>query len=246
MTQSDRKTVIITGASSGIGRSCALRLAAEGANLVLVGRNAEALQLVAPESNPKIYTCNLTDASEIKLLVDSLKKEVGPISDWLLAAGIHALRPLIMESPESLMNMWSTNVMSPLYLLGMAHKSRLISRGGSVVLFSSAAVRTGGGGQVSYAASKGAIEAITRGLAVEWASQKIRVNAIVPGVVRTPMSEKYLNKLTADQLSGLEASHLLGFGLPEDITGPALFLLSEEARWMTGSVVVVDGGYSAS
>jgi NAD(P)-dependent dehydrogenase (short-subunit alcohol dehydrogenase family) len=238
------KTIVITGASSGIGRSCATRLAQEGANLVLVCRNQAALQDSAPERVSKVCVCDLTNEDAVKSFVSELKQEIGPVYGWVLSAGIHDLRPLMMESTRSLWNMWAVNVQGSLGLLAVALKSRLLVRGGSVVLFSSAAAHVSGAGLVSYAASKGAIEAATRALALELAPSKIRVNAIAAGVVRTPMSERYLSKLSADQVGKLEADHPFGFGQPEDIAGPVSFLLSEDARWITGSVLVVDGGYS--
>jgi NAD(P)-dependent dehydrogenase (short-subunit alcohol dehydrogenase family) len=120
----------------------------------------------------------------------------------------------------------------------------MVAKGGSVVLFSSAAARKAGAGAASYAASKGAIEAATYALALELASQRIRVNAVSAGVVRTPMSEGFLSKLTAEQLSALEARHPMGLGAPKDVVGPVMFLLSDQARWITGTVLPVDGGYS--
>jgi NAD(P)-dependent dehydrogenase (short-subunit alcohol dehydrogenase family) len=81
-------------------------------------------------------------------------------------------------------------------------------------------------------------------LAVELAALNIRVNAVAPGVVRTPMSEAFLSKLTADQLIALETRHPMGLGMPDDVAGPVLFLLSKEARWITGIVLPVDGGYA--
>jgi NAD(P)-dependent dehydrogenase (short-subunit alcohol dehydrogenase family) len=149
-----------------------------------------------------------------------------------------------MESFSDIYRPWAINVQSCLGLLALLTKGRLIAKGGSIVLFSSAAARMAATGASSYAASKGAIESATRALATELAGQRIRVNAVSPGVVSTPMSEGFLGKLTAGQLIALEARHPLGFGTPDDVADPVLFLLSNDARWITGSVLSVDGGYS--
>ena len=176
------KKILVTGASSGIGRSCVLRLAQQQASLILVGRNEQALRSIAVEPQPRICVCDLTDETRIKLLVAELKKELGTIEGCVLAAGAHDVRPRMMESPTSLQKIWAVNVQACLGFLGAALKSRLLARGGAVVLFSSVAVRAGGPGLVAYASSKGAIEAATRSLALELASQRIRVNAVAPGV----------------------------------------------------------------
>jgi NAD(P)-dependent dehydrogenase (short-subunit alcohol dehydrogenase family) len=151
-----------------------------------------------------------------------------------------------METFQDIQRPWSINTQSCLGLLALLLKARLIAKGASVVLLSSAAARKAGAGAVSYAASKGAIESATYSLALELASQAIRVNAISPGVVRTPMSDAFLSKLTPEQVADLEARHPMGLGTPEDIAGPALFLLSNAARWITGAVLPVDGGYSVA
>jgi NAD(P)-dependent dehydrogenase (short-subunit alcohol dehydrogenase family) len=231
--------VLITGASSGLGKSCAERLAKEGAQLILVGRSKETLNPDHPR-----YACDLTDEAATKAMVAAIKTDVGPIEGWVLAAGSQDIRPLIMESAATLQSAFASNVQSSLGLIGQALKARVIQKGGSIVLFSSAATHAGGPGLVGYAAAKGALEAATRSLALELAGQKIRVNAIAPGVIRTRMSEKYLSKLTADQIAKIEAAHPLGFGTPEDVAGPVKFLLSEDARWITGSVLMIDGGLS--
>jgi NAD(P)-dependent dehydrogenase (short-subunit alcohol dehydrogenase family) len=243
MTDFAGKKILITGASSGIGRACALQLAALGAHIVAIGRNQATLaDLGLPSATT--YAIDLADEPSVKALMPRLKAEVGPLDGCVLAAGLHTFRPLMMESFADIHRPWSINVQSSLGILALLLKGRLIAKGGSIVLFSSAAARKAGAGAVSYAASKGAIEAATSALALELASQKIRVNAVSPGVVRTPMSQGFLSKLTAEQLSALEARHPMGIGLPEDVAGPVLFLLSSEARWITGVVLPVDGGYA--
>jgi NAD(P)-dependent dehydrogenase (short-subunit alcohol dehydrogenase family) len=236
------RTILITGASSGIGRACAQRLAAANAHIVAIGRNAATLQDLAA-GKAHTYAVDLADESAVKDMVARLKAEVGPLDGCVLSAGVHGLRPLMMESYKDLYRPWAVNVQGVLGVLALLVKNRLIAKGGSVVLFSSASARRGGAGMVSYAASKGAIEAATQALAAELVSQAIRVNAVAPGVVRTPMSEGFLKRLTPEQIATLEARHLMGFGTPEDVAGPVAFLLSQDARWITGIVLAVDGGY---
>jgi NAD(P)-dependent dehydrogenase (short-subunit alcohol dehydrogenase family) len=235
-------TVLITGASSGLGKCCAERLTAEGNTLVLIGRNEATLRESFPAA--KVYACDLTDEVALKATLTLAKTDSGPIGGWVLAAGVQAIRPLMMESAASLHASFAANVQSSLGLLALALKMRMVTAGGSIVLFSSAATHSGGAGLVGYAAAKGALEAATRSLAVELASQKVRVNAVAPGVIRTPMSEKYLGKLSPEQIAKIEEMHPLGFGQPEDVAGPVQFLLSEDARWITGSVMSIDGGLS--
>jgi NAD(P)-dependent dehydrogenase (short-subunit alcohol dehydrogenase family) len=242
LSEFEGRTVLVTGASSGLGRACALRLAQEGASLALVGRQADALQEVAAQTGGSVHVCDLSDESAMKAMVARLKAEIGEIHGWVLAAGMYELRPLMMETSASLQSCWAVNVQGALGLLAAALKARLVARGGSIVLFSSARTRAGGPGLVSYAATKGALEAATRSLAMELAGKQIRVNAVSPGVIRTRLTEKLLTKMTPEQVAHLEAEHPLGFGLPEDVAGPVRFLLSNDARWITGSVLAIDGG----
>ena len=220
-------------------------LAREGASVVLAGRNEQALQELAAETQGRHYLADLSDEAQVKQLIASVKADVGPLHGWVLAAGVQPVRPLLMESFATLQQAWAANVYSALGLVGGALKARLVDKGGSIVLFSSAAARAGGAGIVSYAAVKGALEAAARSLALELAGQGIRVNAIAPGVVRTPMSESYMAKLGADQAAKLESSHPLGFGETGDIASAVAYLVSDDSRWMTGSVLQLDGGLTS-
>lgn len=239
------KSVLITGASSGLGKACAQRLAADGYRVILAGRNQPSLEAVAAECGARYYVCDVKDETATRDMLGEVKQQCGPIHGWVLAAGIQELRPLMMEAVSSLQKTWEVNVLGTLGLLAQALKLRLVAKGGSIVLFSSAATLSGGAGLVSYAASKGALEAAARSLAIELAGQHIRVNSLAPGVILTPMSERYLGKLKPEQVEALRQAHPLGFGDPSDIAGTVGFLLSNDARWITGTTLVIDGGLTA-
>ncbi len=220
------KLVVVTGGTSGIGRACVEAVTEQGASAIAVGR----------------AVCDVTDEQSIKSFIAQLRERQTPIHGWVLAAGTQEIRPLMMDTFETLERGLRTNVLGSLGLIGAALKARLVAREGSIVFISSAATHAGGAGIVSYTAAKGALEGATRSLAMELSGQKIRVNTVAPGVVVTPMSEKYLAKLTEAQRASVEAAHPLGLGTPADVAGPVAFLLSAEARWITGTVLLADGG----
>jgi NAD(P)-dependent dehydrogenase (short-subunit alcohol dehydrogenase family) len=240
------KRYLLSGASSGIGKSCALRLAEEGAEVVLLGRNEASLAALRLANRARVYRVDLADEAAVKELVPRIKREVGQLDGLVLAAGVHTFRPLLMESYANLAEPFGINVQGSLGLFALAVKHRLLAHDSSVVLFSSAAAKRGSPGTVAYAASKGAIEAATRTLAIELASQRIRVNAVAPGIVRTPMSGGFFAKLTAEQIKMLKSRHPWGFGTPEDVAGAVAFLLSSDARWIAGAVLPVDGGFAVA
>jgi len=246
MRRFDGKTLLVTGASSGIGRATAKRFAEEGARVVIVDKNAEGLEqtLGSLGAGPHLSrVCDLTDEDATLSLAQSLVDVVGSVHGLVHAAGIHWLRPLQVTDARSLQEMLASHVGSSIAIIRGLVCKRLASKAGcAVALISSAAALKGEAATVAYAAAKGALLSAARALAVELARRKIRVNVVVPGVVRTPQSEAYLSKLPQDQVLAIEQAHLLGLGQPEDIAGALAFLLSDDARWMTGAALVIDGG----
>lgn len=159
----------------------------------------------------------------------------------VLAAGQHAFYPLQLMRGRTIDEMLANNVRSALLCTRAAVK--LAPRGGaSIVWVSSAAAILGQPAESLYAAAKGALVSACRSLATELAPRRIRVNAVAPGVVETPMSRAWLSLLNPDQVNAVRGRHLLGFGSPCDVAAGIAFLASDEARWITGTCLTIDGG----
>ncbi|MFN7939197.1 MAG: SDR family oxidoreductase [Bryobacteraceae bacterium] len=239
------RIVLVTGAASGLGEACATALAAAGVRLVLPVRRREAAQERFADPRHIVVDCDVSQEESVQNLVGLLRTEKIVLNGVVLAAGTQDIRPLSFETKATLQATWEVNVYGSLGLLAGLLKARRIAKESSIVLFSSAATQAGGIGLVSYAASKGALEGATRSLAMELASQRIRVNAIAPGVVETPMSGRYMGRMSAPQIEAVRASHPLGFGVPQDIASLVTFLVSDTAKWITGTVITIDGGLTS-
>jgi NAD(P)-dependent dehydrogenase (short-subunit alcohol dehydrogenase family) len=246
----DKRAVLITGASSGIGRASCVRAAAEGARVVLVARDHDRLEETRASLTSDVHhitrVCDVTDEAEVTKLADELRNEVGTLRGLVHCAGIHWLRPLQVTDTAALTLMLTSHVVSSAVLVRALVGRRLADREGcSVVLLASAAALQGVAGAAAYAAAKGAMVSLARTLAVELARRRVRVNAIAPGVVRTPQSAAFLSTLTPKQVQAITDDHPLGLGEPADVAGVVAFLLSDDARWVTGTTVVADGGLTA-
>ena len=248
------QTFLVTGASSGIGRSTVIRLASEGARIVLVARDysrlSEAREDILKETNSRsdhlIYSCDVSDEEAVIAMAKDLRKQGISLNGLVHCAGIHWLRPLQVTNSAVLQEMLTSHVVSSIAITRAIVTRRLATKEGcSIVWLSSAAALQGEAGTVAYAAAKGALISAVRALAVELARRNIRINAIAPGVVRTPQSESFLSNLSPEQVQAIVDDHLLGLGEPEDVAGVIAFLLSRDARWMTGTTIVVDGGLTA-
>jgi NAD(P)-dependent dehydrogenase (short-subunit alcohol dehydrogenase family) len=239
--------VLVTGASSGIGAEVARAAAACGARVVVHGRDNERLSRLLDELPGKghgIVVADLT-ADGLDSVVKSAVAQVGPLSGLVHAAGVHSAKPLRALRAVDIESTMQVNVTAAALLLKSlrmpAHRAESVS----VVLVSSVAGVVGQAGVAAYAACKGAVLSLSRSLAIELASERIRVNCVVPGMVPTPMSEGLMGKLTEEQRAAVVAEHPLGLGSVADVAVPIVFLLSEGSRWMTGSAMHVDGGFTA-
>ncbi len=243
------RTYLVTGASSGIGRATCLLLSAWGARILAVARHEDRLRALMAELAGTGHLFERADFETEEDWAAAAKEWAerhGRLHGLVHAAGVQTTEPLRMLDAQSFRRMWNIHVRAAMLLTkGFACRSAHAENGGSVVFISSILALVGQPAISSYAATKGALVSAVRALAIELAREHIRVNAIAPGYVKTPMFEAVRQTLGETQFTALNRLHPLGFGQPEDVAYAAGFLLSDAARWITGTTLVVDGGFTA-
>jgi NAD(P)-dependent dehydrogenase (short-subunit alcohol dehydrogenase family) len=245
------QTIVVTGASSGIGRAVAIACARAGAAVALVGRNETELQTTATQCGLQgKYSVIVNDLANYQLLEEIALRTVadlGRISGFVHCAGIQRIIPLRAMRPAAYEETLSLNVIAGFELARILSKKKYLStEGASFVYMSSVMGLVGEVSLSAYCASKGALVAGAKALALELAAKHIRVNAVCPGqVTATKMSASGFEALPESSQETIKAMHCLGVGGVDDVAYPVVFLLSQAARWVTGTSLVVDGGYSA-
>ena len=234
------KHVLITGASSGIGRSTAVLSASLGATLTIIGRNEkrlnDTLSSLSGEGH-KAVCCDLTCPDSVNDMVDSL-----PLLDGIVyCAGVQETCLTKNIDNQVLDKLMNTNFRSTVLLNSQILKKKKLKKNSSVVFISSVtALRCAEIGNAIYSSTKAAITSFARVLALELASRRIRVNIVSPGMVHTPLLDQL--DITAEQFRQDEHNYPLGYGKPEDVANTVAFLLTDATKWMTGSDIVLDGG----
>jgi NAD(P)-dependent dehydrogenase (short-subunit alcohol dehydrogenase family) len=242
------RALVVTGASSGIGRAIALRCANEGGNVLVVGRREDALLELAaeaPAGRMQVHAADLRESGAPDAAVAAAVQRFGGLDGLVHAAGTVRRGEDIREtSDEELSAFLDENLGVTVRIARAALRPMTAARGGSLVLLGSQLAHIGAFGYPSYTAAKGGVTALARALAVDVGPSGVRVNVLAPGVVRTPLA--YVNRPDFDdQIEGIAARHpLRRIGEPEDMAGPAVFLLSDDSGWMTGQTLIVDGGYT--
>lgn len=244
------KAALVTGASSGIGRHAARVLAAAGAKVAIAARRLDALvelekQIEARDGRALPLPLDVTDAASVADCVKAAETELGPISILVNNAGIADTRAALEVSEDDWDRVVDTNLKGA-WLMAQAvaaHMTRL-GHGGAIVNMASVLGLAASAQVPAYCASKGGLVNLTRALAVEWARHGIRVNALAPGYIETEINRDFLASDVGAALK--QRVPLRRFGTPADLDGALLLLASDAGRYITGSVITVDGGQTAS
>lgn len=240
------KTILVTGASSGIGKATAVECARMGANLIVTARNEERLNAtlaaldVESGQKHKAVIADLLVAEQMeKLIVES-----GKIDGLVLCSEKGLTLPFQFSSRDKFDDIFETNFYAPVELMRVLYKKKQINKEGSVVILASlGGTEVFSGGNCIYGASKAALNSVMKFCAKEFAPRKVRVNGICPGMVDTPLIHR--GTVSEEQLQeDMKRYPLKRYGRPEDIAYNAVYLLSDASAWMTGHAMVLDGGMS--
>lgn len=239
------KVALVTGASRGIGKAIACKLAREGAKVIInyngSKEKAEAVksEIEAAGGQAEVYQCDVSDYTACETFIQTVIKEEGSLDILVNNAGITKDGLLMKMSEEDFDKVLDTNLKGAFNTIRFASRQMLRQKGGRIINMSSVVGVSGNAGQASYAASKAGVIGLTKAAARELASRGITVNAIAPGFIETDMTDVLSDKVKEASEAQIPLGH---FGKPEDVAAAAAFLASEEAGYITGQVLHVDGG----
>ena len=239
----ENKTILVTGASSGIGKAIAIECSKMGAQVVITGRNEQRLQETYGQlegAQPAYIVADLTKKEDI----ETLANQIDGLNGLINCAGLTIPKPFKFLQEEDIQEVMTVNFNAPLLLTQLLVKKKKLQKASSIVFISSIS-----GTKVSYiagsiySASKGAINGICKGLALELAPQQIRVNTVVPGMVETNIVSG--GEVTQEQMEADKQKYpLKRYGKPEEVAYAVVYLLSDASSWVTGSNLLIDGGYT--
>lgn len=235
----ENKRILVTGASSGIGQCIAIECSKMGAQMVVTARNQERLhetvsQIATSDSQEIIADISTEEG------VDAIVEQVPVLDGLVLNAGIIHTAPVKFINEENMMAVFNTNILSSIRLVQRLIKKKKLNRNASVVFISSISTFQVKKGNSLYSATKGAVNSFAKALAVEVGHLGIRVNCIQPGNIKTRVMDA--GAITEEQRAEYMKKYILGEGEPIDVAYPAIYLLSNAAKWVTGSIFTIDGG----
>lgn len=229
------KKILVTGASSGIGREISIQCSNMGAQVFITGRNVDKLKETLSFLNEtcSYFECDICNEVEVKHLVEKIPSLDGVV----FSAGVIDYMPIKFLTLKKINDLMNINFNSQVFLTQQLLKNNKLNNSSSILYVSSIASKIGIAGTSIYSASKAALNAFSRVLASELANKKIRVNTLCPGIVKTPMGNKAI-----ESNPEVENDYPLGLGVPEDVAYAAIYFLSDMSRWVTGNEFIIDGG----
>jgi NAD(P)-dependent dehydrogenase (short-subunit alcohol dehydrogenase family) len=241
------KTFLVTGASSGIGQEIALRLASEGANLYLIGRNSQNLNI----TKDKCFNISISSVQNFQTIILDLENEekiqkeinnIGFLNGVVFGTGRIEPFPTAFLNKKKIDSLLHTNLYTSVLLTSALLKNKKILPDSSLVFISSISSVFPHLGGALYSASKAALEAYMRTVALEYSYKRIRANAICPGMIKTPLFDRAIEIGSKEAMDKHLLKYPLGVGYPSDVANLTAFLLSNQSRWITGNSIVLDGG----
>ena len=241
------RVIVVTGASSGIGRSLAQALAARGARLACIARRRDRLDtlvddIVKSGDEAIAITCDVTDQASVRAMVDTTERKLGPIDVLVNNAGISIPKPVLDISLEEWDRVIGTNL-GAAFMVAQEVGKRMATRGrGSIINISSIAAYRSFALAPAYGAAKAGLNNLTETMAVVLAEKGVRVNGIAPGVFNSELGDNYAKRHPEHRARGLERVPMRRVGEHEELVGPVVLLASDASSYMTGSTLIVDGG----
>lgn len=240
------KNICVTGASSGIGREISILLSKLGAKVMMVARNEERLKSVLNDLEGKDHKIFAFDLSEVELIESRFKNiidEVGPLNGLVHSAGIGEVRPLKMLKPRHLREVMDINFNSFVEIVRCITKRNAYSPTLSIVGISSVSSLQGNQSKTAYSASKAAMDASIRCMAKELSGRGVRVNSVMPGLIKTEIFESFLEEgADSEDAANVMKRQYMGIGHPGDVANMVAYLLSDAAKFITGASMPIDGG----
>lgn len=236
--------ILITGASSGIGREISIKLSELGYQCVLTGRNLKELEITLSKMSGDNHTIFSGDIND-NIFINKISDEINHLNGLIHSAGIIKLLPFKFITRDDFDKIMNTNLFSPFFLTQALLKKKKLLNNSSILFISSiSGPIVGSKGNMMYSASKSAVNGIIKVLALELADKKIRVNTVSAGMIYSDMWQGDKNMISPDQLIQDSKKYPLGYGKPSDVASLASFLVSNESTWITGSTIVLDGGFT--
>ena len=235
------KTILVTGATAGLGRQAAITASRMGARVFLTGRNEARLNRTRAELDGSNHFALPADLVQMEQR-DALAAKLPALDGIAHCAGVTLLHPFKFSDERRYREVYAINVEAPLFLTQRLFKNKRLNNGASIVFVASLGAFIGARGHAIYAGSKAAVVGIMRVLAHELAVSGIRANCVSPGMVKTEVVEGFAQQVSSEVVAADEARYPLGYGTPDDVANAVGFFLAPASKWITGTNLIMDGG----